>query len=169
AEGTAARGYGAEVEGEPLHLRLGQQRPHDLPVAVRLRARDLAALGVEVRHDVPQVALRHPDLDLHDGFQQHRVGLHCRLSNGERAGDLEGYVGRVNGVVLAVHQADLDVHHRIAGDHTLGHATAAPPRQGGPEVLRDGPAEDFVLPDKALAPGRGVDLDDTDAVLSVSP
>src|SRR5262249_26473841 len=147
----------------------GTPRPNDLPAAVRLRACDLAALGVEVGHDITQIAVRHPDIDLDDRLQQHRAGLHGRLSNCKRAGDLEGYVRRVDGVVLAVHQADLHGHHRIAGDHPPAHGVDASLLHGGPKALRAGPGADLVLPHKAVAPARGLDLDHTYAVLPVSP
>src|SRR5207249_6636259 len=110
----------------------------DLPAVAGLRPSDLAALGVEVAHDVAKKALRDADLDVLDRLQQHRPGLQGGLPDGHRAGDLEGHVGGVDGVVLAVDQGDLDVDHRVAGHDAFGHGVADAFFDRGPEVLGDG-------------------------------
>src|SRR5205823_1224864 len=54
------------------------------------------------------------------------------------------------------------------GDDALGHVVDDSLLDGRAEVLRDGSAEDLVLPDESLASLGGSDLDDADPVLAVT-
>ena len=69
---------------------------------------------------------------------------------------------------LAIDECDLDVHHRITGDHALGHVVNDSLLHRDAEVLRDGAAEDLVFPHEALSALGRCDLDDADAVLAVA-
>jgi hypothetical protein len=96
-------------------------------VAARLLTLDAPAAPAEVADDVAQELLRRHDLDREDRLEQDRLGAARGLLEGERAGDLEGDLRRVRVVVLAVHEGDAHVDHRVigheareAGDAVLG-------------------------------------------------
>src|SRR5205814_320880 len=83
----------AQIDGKPVHRGEGHLCLHFLHVITRwLHAGDLATLAVEIADDVAHVALGHQDLDVHDGFEQHRLGVHHRLAHGHGARQLEGDV-----------------------------------------------------------------------------
>ena len=65
-----------------------------------------------VAHHVAHVVLGRHDLDLHDRLEQHRIGLVEAFLEAHRAGDLERHFVRVDFVVRAVDQLDLDVDDR---------------------------------------------------------
>jgi hypothetical protein len=65
--------------------------------------------------DGARVVVGRHHLDLHDRLEQHRMRLLGRVLERHRAGDLERHLVRVDVVVAAVPQADLHVHHRVAG------------------------------------------------------
>src|SRR5256712_3559599 len=158
----------AQVEREAQHLRLRHHRLHVLVAVGRLRAEDLAAAPVDVRHDVAEVLLRHVDGRLDERLQQDRTGVESSLADRERAGDLERHIVGVDLVEFPVDESYFDVDHWIAGDYALGHVVDDPFLDRCPEVLRDGPAEDLVLPHEAFASLRRSDLDHADPVLAVA-
>ena len=69
---------------------------------------------------------------------------------------------------LAVDERHPDVDHRIARDHALGHVVSDPFLDRHTEVLRDGAAEDLVLPHEALASLGRRNLDHAYPVLAVA-
>src|SRR5690606_24854708 len=82
--------------------------------------------------------------DLHDRLQQHRAGLRRALLEAHRAGDLEGHFARIDVVVRTVVQSDLDVDHRIAGDHAVLHGFPDALVDRGNVFLRHDTADDAV-------------------------
>ena len=111
-----ALGLAPQVADVAEHLRQRHERRDDPGAGPLLHGLDLAAAGVEVADDVTHVVLGRGDLDGHHRLEQHRVGLAGRLLERHRAGDLEGELGRVDVVVGAVVQGDLDVDQRVAGE-----------------------------------------------------
>ena len=123
-------GTAAQVGHVAEHLGQRDQGAHDLGLCRRilhgLHPLDLAAAAVEVAHDVAHELLGHRDLDLHDRLEDGRVGLAEGVLDGHRAGDLERHLRRVDVVVRAVEQGDLDVDHRVAGEMPLSSASRMP-------------------------------------------
>src|SRR6266699_1087978 len=165
---AAPLGDGAQIQRETQHLRLRHVDAYELVAVVGLGAHDLAAAAIDVRHDVAKVLLGHFDRGFHDRLEQDRAGIERSLSDGQRACDLEGHVVGVDLVELAIDERDPDVNHRVTGDDPLGHVVHDSLLDRGAEVLRDGAAEDLVLPDEAFAALGRRDLDDADPVLPVA-
>ncbi len=165
---TAALRYRTQVESESKHLVLGHSGSHPLIPVVGLGAEDLAPTPVDVRHDRAEILLRHADISLDYWFEQDGTRVKSALSNRHRAGDLKRHVVRVDLVELAVDKRHPDVDHRISGDDSLGHVVDDALLNRHSEVLRDGAAEDLVLPNEALAALGGGHLDDADPVLPVA-
>ena len=65
---------------------------------------------------------------------------------------------RVDRVVLAVVEGDLDVDHRVAGEEALDHGRAHALLDRRDEVARDGAADDLVDELEALAARQGRDF-----------
>src|SRR6185312_3800359 len=77
---------------------------------------DLSAPAIEVTDDIARVLLRRDDLDFHDRLEEHRLGAPEAFLETHGAGDFERHLARVDVVIRAVDQSDLDVHDRLAGD-----------------------------------------------------
>src|SRR5439155_20115246 len=97
-----ALGLRPEVADVAEHLRQGHQGPDDAAAAAFLHGRDVTPAAVDVADDVTHVVLGGDDLDGHHRFEEHGVGPAGRLLQRHRTGDLEGHLGRVDLVVLAV-------------------------------------------------------------------
>ena len=69
-----------------------------------------------------------------------------------RAGDLERHFARVDVVVRAVHQLDLHVDHRIAGQHAVLQRFLDSLLDRADELTRNHAADDLVLEHEALDP-----------------
>src|SRR6185312_12295778 len=155
----------AQVGRVAEHLGQRDRARHDLGVAARLHAVHAAAAAVEIADHVAHELLGRDDLDSEDRLQQHRLGAARRLLERQRAGDLEGDFGGVRVVVLAVHERDADVHHRVAGlDAGLQRLLDALLDRRD-ELRRDRAALDSVDEVEAL-PGGGLDVAVDDAVLT---
>ena len=76
---------------------------------------------VQVADDRAHVILRHRHFDRHHRLQQNRLGLARRFLERHRTGDLERHFVRVDIVVAAVVQRDLDVDHLVAGENAALH------------------------------------------------
>jgi hypothetical protein len=79
----------------------------------------LAAPAVQVADDVAHVFLRRHHLDLHDRLEQLGAGLLEALAHRRARRDLEGQHRRVDVVIGAVDQRDLEVDHREAGQRAV--------------------------------------------------
>src|SRR5262245_43651577 len=165
---AAAAGHRAQARFVGQHLGHRHHRTHRGRLARRLHAHDAAAAGVEVADDVAGVVGGRGDLDVHDGLQQDRSGVHEHLLQTHRGGDLERHVGRVHVVVGAVVEGDLHVHHGVAREDPLLHAIAHALLDRGDEVARDGPAEDVVDELEATAARHGLDADPGVPVLAAA-
>src|SRR5690606_3016149 len=79
------------------------------------------ATPVQVAHDVAHVIFRRHHLDLHDGLEQHRIGLHEAFFEGHRGCYLERHLRGVDVMIRTVVKSDLDVDHRITGQDAVLH------------------------------------------------
>ncbi len=155
AEDGAPLGHGAEVGGVGEDLGQGGLGLHHPQIAVNVHPLHAAAAAVEVAHDVPAEFLGARYFHVEDGLQDGGAGHGEGLLEAHAAGDLKGPVGGVHGMELAVHEADLEVHHGIAGQHALDGCGLDALVHGGAEILRDGAAEDLVYEFVPLAPPGG--------------
>ena len=71
-------------------------------------------------------------------------------------------------MVAAVEERDLDVDHRVAGEHAAAHRLADALLDRRDELLRDDAADDVVLEDEARAALAGLDVDEHVAVLAAA-
>src|SRR5581483_10491197 len=76
-----------------------------------------------------------------------------------RAGDLERHLGRVDGVVGAVHEPHAHTLHGRPGELAVLHRLLDALVDGGPEALRDHAADDLVHELVAAAAVDGLDHD----------
>src|SRR5262245_1496782 len=118
----ATRRLGTQVSDVPEHLRQRHQRLDEPRAAGCLvHGLDVATTSVQVTDHVAHVVVGRGHLDRHHRLQQHRLGLAGGLLERHRTRDLERELGRVDVVVLAVLQRDLDVDHGVAGKHAELH------------------------------------------------
>src|SRR5690606_13676205 len=125
------------------------------PVAAGLAALDPAPPGVEVAHDVPLQLGGDGDLEPADRLEHDRPRLLERGPERQPAGDLEGHLGAVDRVLLAVGDGDLHVDHREAEHAALLHRLLDALLDGGDERAADRPADDRALELEAAAAGSG--------------
>ncbi len=140
-----ATGDRPQIRGVRQHLRhrdLGLDLGH--PGAHGLHSERPAAAGVEVADHVSNRVLGRVDRDEHDRLEQDRTGLLHGLLHGQRAGDFERHLRRVDGVVGAVVEADPDVLDRIAGHDSLVHRLDDTLLDRRDEAVRDHAALDRV-------------------------
>src|SRR6266540_5592122 len=119
--GGAALRLRAQIRRVPEHLGERHERVDHLGVRARGHRLDLAAAAVEVADDVAHVVVGRHDLDLHDRLEQDGARARGAVLEADRAGDLERHLGRVDVVVAAVEDLDLEVDHRVAGEHAARH------------------------------------------------
>src|SRR5262245_20501786 len=157
----ATLGHRPQVGRVAEHLGERHRGADDRRRAPVLGALEVAAAAVEVADDVAHELLGHRDLDPHHGLEDRRTGLLDGILDGHRGGDLERHLRRVDLVVRAVEDGDLDVDHRVAGIDAglegLGDALV----DRAHVLARDGPADDLVdeLVARALLVGLGVEDD----------
>jgi len=127
---------------------------------------DAAAARVEVAHHVAEVVLGRDDLDGHHRLEELRLRALHRLLEGHRAGDLERPLARVDLVVGALDQLDLDVDDGVAREDTRAERFLDPLVDRLDVLLRDLAADDLVLELVALARLLRDQVDDDVAVLA---
>src|SRR5690606_21308056 len=121
-----ALGLRPQVADVAEHLRQRHHGSDDAIGTPLLHRLNGPTPGVEVTDDVAHVVLWGVDLAGHHRLEQHRVRLTGSFLERHGPGDLEGHLGRVDLVVLTVHQCDLQTHQRIAGEHAVLHGVLAP-------------------------------------------
>ena len=99
----------------------------------------------------PTCVLGHGQRDEHDRLEQHRVGELERLLHRLRAGELEGDLGGVDGVVGAVEQPHAHALDGVAGEHARLHRLTHALLDGGDERAGDDAALDVVDELEAVA------------------
>src|SRR6266568_4227099 len=149
--GGAALRLGAEVGGVAEHVGQRHLRGDDLRIAARVHTLDLAAPRVQIADDVAHEGLGRHHLDVHDRLEEDRARLGGALLEPDRSGDLERHLGRVDLVVAAVGDLDLEVHHREARQDAALHGLDDALLDGADELLRDRAPDDDVLEFEALA------------------
>ena len=120
-----------------------------LPFASMLA--DLAAAAVQVAHDVALIFFRRRILDLHDRLEQDRLGLLESILDRENRRQLERHFVRVDVVIGAVDDVDVDVDHLVAADHAVEHRFFDALLAGRDVFLRNRSADDLVLDRDAFA------------------
>src|SRR3954469_12259000 len=138
-------GAAAQVTHVAEHLRQRHQGPDDAGAGALVHRLDGPAAGVQVADDVAHVLLGGDDLDGHERLEQGRAGLAGGLLEGDRAGDLEGHLRRVDLVVLTVQQRRLDDDHRVTGEDAVLHGVLHALVDRGDVLLRDPATGDLVL------------------------
>jgi hypothetical protein len=111
------------------------------------RAPGLHALGPAPggsRSPITAPAVGDRDLHLHDRLEDGGPALGDAVLERERARDLEGHLGAVDIVVLAVVKLHLEVHHRVARQEALQASFLDALLHRRPVVLRNRAAEDLV-------------------------
>src|SRR6478735_4322015 len=161
----------AEISDVAEHLRERDRRGDDAGAVALVHREDLAATGVDVTDDVTEEVLGGDDLDGHQRLHEDGVRAARGVLEGHRAGDLEGQLGGVDVVVLAVGEGDLDVDHRVAGDDAELHGLLATGVDRGDVLARDATTGDLVHELVAAATvgvdARGrLDVDDDAGVLA---
>src|SRR5690606_41945728 len=116
-----------------------------------------APATVQVAVDVAHVVFGRDDLDLHDRLEQHGLRLLRTFLERHRARDLERDLARVDVVVRAVVERDLDVDDGVAGDHAVLHLLLDALVDGRNVLLRNDAADDRV--DELVARPRLLRLD----------
>src|SRR4051794_37156119 len=149
AEHLAERDVGADRQG----------------VAAALLALQAPAPAAEVADDVAEEVLGRHDLDLEHRLEQDRLRAPRRLLEGERARDLEGDLGRVGLMELAVDELTAAVDVRVPGANAVGEGLLDALLDGRDELDRHRPTADLRDEVEALAGGR-LDVDVDDAVLA---
>src|SRR6185369_1163010 len=134
-----------QIRGISEHLRERHLAGDHLRVAARFHALDPAAPRGDVAHDGAHVLFGGHDLDRHDRLHQHHPGALAGVLEGHRAGDLEGDFRRVDVVVAAPMEVDLDAGHRIAGQRAGFHRFVNPLVDRLDELLGDDTADDLVV------------------------
>src|SRR5712691_11303994 len=110
-------GHAAQIGGVTEHFGERHLGAHDLRVAARLHTFYLASATVEIAHDVAQEIVGCGYFDLHHGFEDLGTGFSQRGLGRLRRRNLECHLIGVDLVIRAVDRGNLDVDHRIAGDH----------------------------------------------------
>src|SRR5918999_291275 len=123
---------------------------------------------LQVAHDVAGKPLRNHDLQGPDWLEYIDARLFDRVPHRLRSRELEGHVGRVNGVVFAVVKLDLDVNHPEAGSDPVLHRGPHAFFDRRDELIRDGASEDLVLEVEALASRKRLDADVADSILAMA-
>src|SRR4051794_3170668 len=161
----APLGVGAQVGRVAEHLAERDVGADRQRVAAPLLALQAPAPAAEVADDVAEEVLGGHDLDLEHRLEQDGLGAARGLLEGERAGDLEGDLGRVRVVVLPVDERHADVDDGVARAHAVGERLLDALLDGGDELDRHRAAADLRDEVEALAGGR-LDVDVDDAVLA---
>src|SRR3954470_10331010 len=159
--GGATLRVGAQVGRVAEHLAERDVGADRQRVAAPLLALQAPAPAAEVADDVAEEVLGGHDLDLEHRLEQDGLGAARGLLEGERAGDLEGDLGRVRVVVLPVDERHADVDDGVARAHAVGERLLDALLDGGDELDRHRAAADLRDEVEPLAGGRlNVDVDD---------
>src|SRR5882757_2303419 len=149
--GGAALAHRAQGGRVLEHLGQGHFRLQHLDAAHIIHAEDHAATAIQVAHHVAHVIFRRLHFHAHDRLQDHRIGAQRAFLEAHAAGDLERHFVGVDVVVAAVEHGDLDVDHRVTGDHAVLHLLDHALFDGGDELARHHAADDAVDELEALA------------------
>ena len=108
------------------------------------------------------------DRDRVDGFEQADRTVLGGVAQGECPRHLEGHIGGIDAVGLAVDQCHPQVDHGIAGADALLHLCRDTLLDAGDELSRNGAADDLVDELETGSLRERFDLDIADRVLAVS-
>ena len=165
---AAALRAGAEVSRVAEHLSQRNESVDLLRAAAGLEALDLTTAGVEVADHVAHVAVGHGDLQLAHRLHQAGVGLRQSGLVGQLSGGLECDFGGVNGVIGAIIQNGLQIHHRITGQRTVDAGLPQALFHSGEIVLGHRAAEHLLGKDHVILLGLGLEADPDIAELTAA-
>ena len=165
---AAALRAGAEVSRVAEHLSQRNESVDLLRAAAGLEALDLTAAAVEVADDITHILVGDNDADLHDGFENDGIRLLAGLLERHGTGDLERKLRRVDLVIGAVVQRDLDVDDRVTGENTGEHGALNTGIDRGNVFLGDRAADEGVDKLVTLAGLVGLDMDLDVTVLTLT-
>src|SRR5271170_5276337 len=117
----------ATLRGRPHMSGVTKHRAQRNSGLDRLRATnhlhtfDTTATAVQITDDRTHVLLGNSHFDRHHWLQQDRLRLAGSFLERHRTGDLEGHFVRVDIVIAAVIERNLDVHHLVASQNTTLH------------------------------------------------
>src|SRR5688572_6392135 len=141
-------------------------RFHDLPTTTyRFDAFGDAPLLLKVTHDVAGESFGHHDLQFPHRFENVHPGFVDGLFDRVGTRELERHVRRVDGVVLAVEELDLDVDHRVSGTDAVLHRSTDALLDRGDPLVRDRATEDRIDELEAFTARDGLDAHAADPVL----
>src|SRR5436309_2683566 len=163
-----ALAHRAQRGGVAEHLRQGDARSHDVRAGALRHPADLAAAAGEIAHHLTHVLRGRHDLDVHDRLEQDRPRPARRLLDRHRARDLERHLARVHVVVRAVHQLDLHVHHRVAGEDAVLERLLHALLHRADVLAGDRAPDDLVLEHEARRGPAGLEVDHHAAVLATA-
>ena len=157
--------------GVGQQLDLGHLRAHRRPAGRRIgvAAGDPRPAGGQVAHHRADVLPGHLHRDLAPRLQQAGAGGRGELAQGQRAGGLEGGVGGVDRVRLAVDQGDVDVDDGAVAAHAAVGLRPDALLHAAVELGGHRAADDPLVEDDPAARRPGLALDDDDGVLPVPP
>ena len=128
-------------------------------------ALDAAAASRHIAHHGAGVAVGHGDGKVCHRLEKHGLCLvDCLLEADARRG-LEGHLVGVDGVIRALVDGDLDVDHRVAGEHAVLHGLLDALVDGGDEAARNVAADDLI-DELVTRAGVRLDAEPTIAVLA---
>ena len=127
-------------------------------MTIGLHPEHFSAPAVQVPDHIPHAFIRHRDLHVHDGFENHRLGLLDGVFESHGTGDLEGHVGGVHVVVGAVVERHAHIHHRIAGQMTFHHCLPDPLLHRRDIIARNGAADNLIYKLKPFSARERLDF-----------
>src|SRR3970282_187523 len=140
----------------------------DLGLAHGVGAENHAAAAVDVADDGAEVVFGAAHFDAHDGLEDDDAGLAGGFFDADGAGVLECHFRRVDGVVGAVDECDLDIEHGVAGEHATVEGFPGALHDGIHVFLGHGATDDAVFEDEALAAFERFDLELDDTELAAA-
>ncbi len=144
-------------------------RFNDVDAILRIHSGYPSPLGIKTSHHIASECIGHGDLDGHDRLQEHWLRLRNTFSEGMRASDLEGDFRRINRVICAIVESNLQVHNRALGKTPLLNSFNDPFPCRRDIVLRYRSPNDPFLKLKASASGQRLDPNKNMPVLTVPP
>ncbi len=173
-EGPGSVRHRAQVDRVSDDLQLRNLGPHQCSPPVtdgtgdRLGSDDMAATRRQVTHHRPDEVVVDEHRDLVHRLEQQNLRLLRGIAERVPAGHLEGHVGGVDRVGLAVNERDPDVDHGVTGAHALLHLCPHSLLDAGDELAWDRAADHLVDELKAGSLWHRFNLDVADRELPVA-
>src|SRR5258705_1444966 len=167
-EGAASRRDRTQVGRGLEHLRHRHLCLDHLAAALAIHPEYFAAARIQVADYIAHAFVGTRDFNRNDRFKNNRTGFFERGLEAHRGRNLERHVGRIDIVIAAVEDGDLDIHQRIAREVSFDQGIAHALLHRGDEVARDYAADDIVDELEALATRIRLDLEPAIAILAAA-